>query len=107
MYPININVQNVHSVSQGKLPKQLKYICRQKCTFTTKIQGTERLGRTKEYLILYITYIIYVLYIYIYIYIYYICCFYIHINVIYIACYIYAICIYIIYMLYVYKCEYI
>ena len=67
MYPININVQNVHSVSQGKLPKQLKYICRQKCTFTTKIQGTERLGRTKEYLILYITYIIYVLYIYIYI----------------------------------------
>ena len=105
MYPININVQNVHSVSQGKLPKQLKYICRQKCTFTTKIQGTERLGRTKEYLILYITYIIYVLYIYIYIY--YICCFYIHINVIYIACYIYAICIYIIYMLYVYKCEYI
>ena len=69
MYPININVQNVHSVSQGKLPKQLKYICRQKCTFTTKIQGTERLGRTKEYLILYITYIIYVLYIYIYIYI--------------------------------------
>ena len=67
MYPININVQNVHSVSHGKLPKQLKYICRQKFTFTTKIQGTERLGRTKEYLILYITYIIYVLYIYIYI----------------------------------------
>ena len=66
MYPININVQNVHSVSQGKLPKQLKYICRQKCTFTTKIQGTERLGRTKEYLILYITYTIYI-YIYIYI----------------------------------------
>ena len=98
MYPININIQNVHSVSQGKLPKQRKYICRQKCTFTTKIQGTERLGRTKEYLILYITYIIYVLYIL------YICCLYIHIC---------DTCIlFVIYMLYVYKlcihvCKYI
>ena len=101
MYPININIQNVHSVSQGKLPKQRKYICRRKCTFTTKIQGTERLGRTKEYLILYITYIIYVLYIL------YICCLYVHIYVIYIVCYIHAICIHIIYMLHVHTCKYI
>ena len=88
MYPINVNIQNVHSVSQGKLSKQRKYICRQKSTFTTKIQGTDRLGRTKEYFILYITYMYYIYYIHvvcIYIYMIYI--------YIYIVCYIYAICI--------------